>query len=266
MALATSLGDFPNSKTRSYSRTVRSSSPTTVSTQAFLSDSDEFFPASFHGSTYKSVISVHRDTKKVRTVRFGDTKERDLEDTGLALLNSSDNPLVPVTSNRVFVDIPGNNDRIATSQGKKGLCYKCGKGNRVKEKETCLVCNAKYCHNCVLKAIMGSMPEGRKCVGCIGQPIDESRRPSLGKCSRILSRLLSPLEIQKIMKAGKECPGPLLSTAPVDVHVVWYGKFSPVQRSIVGDYLQSLGAHLQGCPLFLLGGRLLENTKVKPLI
>ncbi|KAH9287889.1 hypothetical protein KI387_032006 [Taxus chinensis] len=40
--------------------------------------------------------------------------------------------------------------------------------------------------------------------------------------------------------------GPLLSTAPVDVHVVWYGKFSSVQRSIVGDYLQSLGAHLQG--------------------
>ncbi|KAH9287873.1 hypothetical protein KI387_031990 [Taxus chinensis] len=40
--------------------------------------------------------------------------------------------------------------------------------------------------------------------------------------------------------------GPLLSTAPVDVHVVWYGKFSPVQRSIMGDYLQSLGAHLHG--------------------
>ncbi|KAH9287875.1 hypothetical protein KI387_031992 [Taxus chinensis] len=40
--------------------------------------------------------------------------------------------------------------------------------------------------------------------------------------------------------------GPLLSTAPVDVHVVWYGKFSPVQCCIVGDYLQSLGAHLQG--------------------
>ncbi|GLJ53535.1 hypothetical protein SUGI_1142170 [Cryptomeria japonica] len=40
--------------------------------------------------------------------------------------------------------------------------------------------------------------------------------------------------------------GPLLSTKPIDVHVIWYGKFSPVQRSIVVDYLQSLGAKLQG--------------------
>uniref|UniRef100_A0A0D6QTD2 Phi-1-like phosphate-induced protein n=1 Tax=Araucaria cunninghamii TaxID=56994 RepID=A0A0D6QTD2_ARACU len=40
--------------------------------------------------------------------------------------------------------------------------------------------------------------------------------------------------------------GPLLSTTPIDVHLIWYGKFSPVQRSIVGDYLQSLGANLRG--------------------
>ncbi|GLJ53559.1 hypothetical protein SUGI_1142510 [Cryptomeria japonica] len=40
--------------------------------------------------------------------------------------------------------------------------------------------------------------------------------------------------------------GPLLSSAPIDVHVVWYGKFTAVQRSIVADYLQSLGAHLHG--------------------
>merc|ERR1711915_696586 len=35
--------------------------------------------------------------------------------------------------------------------------------------------------------------------------------------------------------------GPLLTTIPtVDVYVIWYGRFSPVQRSIVADFVQSL--------------------------
>uniref|UniRef100_A0A0D6QX74 Protein EXORDIUM-like 2 n=1 Tax=Araucaria cunninghamii TaxID=56994 RepID=A0A0D6QX74_ARACU len=40
--------------------------------------------------------------------------------------------------------------------------------------------------------------------------------------------------------------GPLLTASPrVDIHVIWYGKFSPVQRSVVGDFLQSLGGALR---------------------
>jgi len=35
--------------------------------------------------------------------------------------------------------------------------------------------------------------------------------------------------------------GPLLTTKPIfDVHITWYGRFSPSQRSIVGDFVQSL--------------------------
>lgn len=92
----------------------------------------------------------------------------------------------------------------AFSKNKNG-CSFCGKGLRMQEKEVCIVCNAKFCRNCIINA-MGSMPEGRKCIGCIGQPPHDSKQPSIGKSSKLLNNLLSNLEVLQIMKAEKECP------------------------------------------------------------
>ncbi|CAI9769918.1 unnamed protein product [Fraxinus pennsylvanica] len=86
----------------------------------------------------------------------------------------------------------------------KGLCHRCNSRSRFSDKEVCIVCGAKYCSKCVIRA-MGSMPEGRKCITCIGYRIDESRRGSLGKTSRLLKRILVDEAIKHIMKSELSC-------------------------------------------------------------
>ncbi|XP_013601002.1 PREDICTED: extra-large guanine nucleotide-binding protein 2 isoform X2 [Brassica oleracea var. oleracea] len=93
---------------------------------------------------------------------------------------------------------------VAERKGKKGSCYRCLMGNRFTEKELCIVCCAKYCSNCVRRA-MGAMPEGRKCQTCIGFGIAEGNRKSLGKCSRMLKRVLTDSELKQVMQAEISC-------------------------------------------------------------
>ncbi|CAM6022837.1 unnamed protein product [Sphagnum balticum] len=115
--------------------------------------------------------------------------------------------LPPDNSLEVEEEVRVDQSYVSSSEvdRKKGGCYGCGKSRHLQDKEVCMVCSSKFCSSCMVKH-MGSMPEGRKCVGCIGQPIHETRRPCVGKPSRLLKHMLGPLEVQQVMKAERECP------------------------------------------------------------
>ncbi|KAJ6740217.1 EXTRA-LARGE GUANINE NUCLEOTIDE-BINDING PROTEIN 1 [Salix purpurea] len=164
-------------------------------------DVDDEYPSSRVSLVKVSNNDVNGEGRKAPVVTF-----RDIEsDDGVGEVTSDTDG--GFEGNEGFLEEEEKAIRVkreARSKGKKGSCYRCFKGNRFTEKEVCLVCDAKYCSNCVLRA-MGSMPEGRKCVTCIGFPIDEPKRGSLGKCSRMLKRLLNDLEVRQVMKAEKLC-------------------------------------------------------------
>ncbi|OEL34053.1 Extra-large guanine nucleotide-binding protein 1 [Dichanthelium oligosanthes] len=119
--------------------------------------------------------------------------------------------------------------------GRSRGCYRCGKGGGFwgRDKESCLACGARYCAGCVLRA-MGSMPEGRKCLDCIGRPVAEYRRDALGRGSRVLRRLLSAAEVELVMRSERECAANQLRAADVCVNG---SKLSPEELVV-----------LQGCP------------------
>ncbi|KAG1360582.1 Extra-large guanine nucleotide-binding protein 3 [Cocos nucifera] len=178
--------------TDSHSRSAQASgsSESVVSVLQNQEFSDDGSQSESPGSTHSVPIGQPKqlvnDAKRVSVVTFENVEKSE--------------------SKELYEEVPASSQYVGVSrkEKRKRVCYRCGK-RKWESKESCLVCDARYCSYCVLRA-MGSMPEGRKCVGCIGQPIDESKRSKLGKGSRTLSRLLSPLEVRQILKAEKECP------------------------------------------------------------
>ncbi|XP_061375803.1 extra-large guanine nucleotide-binding protein 1-like [Gastrolobium bilobum] len=172
-------------------RGFNSNSDTTESgsSSSSLSGSSEI--CSLSENEHKSETPSPKHVKHLSAVTFLDPESSYMVDTDNKEFGDSQVGSVPAKPQ-------------AVRPGKKGSCYRFLKGNRLTEKEVCIVCGAKYCRSCVIRA-MGSMPQGRKCVTCIGYRIDENKRWKLGKCSRMLKKLLSEFLVAQIMQDERSC-------------------------------------------------------------
>ncbi|XP_071736777.1 extra-large guanine nucleotide-binding protein 1-like [Rutidosis leptorrhynchoides] len=215
-----------------------------------------------------SVVSDENETQT--TVRFREPESSPM------VQQKSDH-----IDHRMIIERPRCNPNI-----KKGLCHRCLKGNSFTIKESCIVCDAKYCSNCVLK-VMGAMQEGRKCVTCVGYAIDESKRARLGKCSKVLKNLLTDFEVKQVMCFEKSCQ---VNQAPYWLVIVNEKPLSfeevfelqtcsyPPKRLVPGSYWYDKLSGFWGkaghkpcqiiSPALSVGGSILENasngnTKIK---
>lgn len=156
------------------------------------SSSDSPSGEGLDGDSVSEALSHGGEVTTAAVITFSDPQSSDI-DSQSSYLTSEEGP-----------DHELEKRPVARRDVKKGLCYRCKRGTRFTEKEACIVCGAKYCSGCLLRA-MGSMPEGRKCIPCIGYPIDELRRRNLGKPSKLLKRMLTKEEIKQIMRLETAC-------------------------------------------------------------
>jgi hypothetical protein len=174
--------------------------------------SDTIESESCLGSNSCEICSISEESEDDVTVRTKHVKQP----SAVTFRDPESNYVLETESGEFFDNVSLKSHAIRP--GKKGSCYKCLKGNSLTEKEICIVCSAKYCRNCVIRA-MGSMPEGRKCVGCIGYGIDENKRRKLGKCSRMMKQLLSELIVDQVMKVERFCEANQIQPKLVEVNL-----------------------------------------------